>query len=159
MNERIQIMNEITEKLNINKLDGLKKEVESDLEKTIKLKKEVSNKNTLIVNKLKSIEEKLNRVKMNNRVLTSNSALKGFFEDCKEKTQNLKKTSEEIKHELNYVIKEDEQSFILKELLDPRMIEGEMIDKQRNFTVSLESLKTKIAKNFKEVEKLSTLLY
>jgi hypothetical protein len=154
MNERIRIMNEITEKLNLDKLEDVRKGLEGKFEKNRKIKSELINKHKSIQNKIKSIEDKLKKVKVNNKVIEALSSLKGYFDNYKHSALNLNKSVNEIKVEFNSIVAEDKNFVVLCENLDSRMIESGLIEKQRKFFNNLNILKKKIKHDSSEVDNL-----
>lgn len=154
MEERIRIINEISEKLSLDKLETVKKQMELKFEKNKNLKSDLNKQNKMIKDKIKSISDKLKKVNVNNKVIEALSRLKGFFNDYKVNSNNLYKSINEIKNEFNSMIEEDKNFVLLGETLECKMIENGLIEKQKKFFFNLNLLTKKIKHDCYDLENL-----
>lgn len=154
MEERIRIINEISEKLSLDKLETVKKQMELKFEKNKNLKSDLNKQNKMIKDKIRSISDKLKKVNVNNKVIEALSRLKGFFNDYKVNANNLYKSINEIKNEFNSMIQEDKNFVLLGETLECKMIENGLIEKQKKFFFNLNLLTKKIKHDSYDLENL-----
>lgn len=159
MIEKIRALNEINEKLNVDYLPKLKKEIEDDRSKINKMVDSIKSKNKMIDQKIISIKDKIKLVLYKDKnIVKKYHSIKGYFEDKHREYQNLQKSSEEVKDELLRAIKETKTHLILKETLNPQLIDKDLLPKQKNFHSNLVSLQGKLKQNVARMDNILGIL-
>jgi hypothetical protein len=144
--DKFQILSEVIEKIDYHNNEKLQSQIETERKLIVTQKIEVEKKKKLIEDKINSVESKLNRIaEKDPRIIERYVILKKLFENNLKNLRSFKKTSEEVKSELNYIMEQESKKIeIIQEKLDPTKIKKEFINKQVSYEKNLNDLKREV---------------
>lgn len=155
MKYKAKYINETIKKFDLKKFSDFKKELEENNIKIEKKIKETTEKKKLIEEGIKKMKDSLVKLDGKMENLMEYSTLKAYFSKQFEEVKIIQNDVKDIKQEVYKIKKDDKEFKVLKEPIDPKMIDKEQFYKLELFNERIIELKEEIKEAYRTTEKCS----
>ncbi len=145
--EKFKILVNVLQKIDYGSIEQMKNLIESERKLIETKKSEILTKKKQIENKIQTIESKLKQiVSKDPKIFERHIVLKNLLNKNLKDVNIIKKSSEEVKLELNKILKEEnKKTGIFKESFNSKLIKKDLIEKQISFEENLKYLEGEIS--------------